>query len=61
MKIGKDFVVATHGEEVVKLLNSADEALKHCVKTGYIVQKRELRPSDDKAEEEFFTFVEFNP
>jgi len=29
---------------------------------GYIVQKRELRPSDEKAEgEEFFTYVEFNP
>lgn len=63
-KIGKDFDPAKDMERLAKALQNADDMLnnaKQNVSKGYIIQKKETKPSADGKEEFMYTNIEFHP
>ena len=69
LKIGKDFQPDDQEKiaAIAKVFESAQDFLNQVQsaenKKGYVIQKRETRPSPENpsAEEEFFTYLEFHP
>ena len=69
LKIGKDFQPDDQEKiaAIAKVFESAQDFLSQVQsaenKKGYVIQKRETRPSPENpsAEEEFFTYLEFHP
>lgn len=63
-KIGKDFDIERDMPKLAVALQNADNMLndaKKNVSKGYIIQKKEIKPSPDNKEEYIFTNVEFHP
>ncbi|KAK2574955.1 hypothetical protein KPH14_008718 [Odynerus spinipes] len=63
-KIGKDFDVTKDMSRLIEALQNADDMLKNAkanVSKGYIIQKRESKPSTDGKEEFIYANIEFHP
>lgn len=63
-KIGKDFIVAEHMPKLILALEYANEMMdlaKKNVSKGYIIQKKELKPTADNKEDFIYTNIEFHP
>ncbi|XP_043672655.1 nuclear export mediator factor NEMF homolog [Vespula pensylvanica] len=63
-KIGKDFDIAKDMSRLTVALKNADNMLndaKKNVSKGYIIQKKEIKPSPDSKEDFIFTNIEFHP
>ncbi|CAK9808303.1 Ribosome quality control complex subunit NEMF homolog [Anthophora plagiata] len=63
-KIGKDFNVAEHMPKLILALECADQMMDSArknVSKGYIIQKKELKPTTDGKEDFIYTNVEFHP
>lgn len=63
-KIGKDFNVAEHMPKLILALEDANEMMDFArknVSKGYIIQKKESKPSADDKEDFIYTNIEFHP
>ncbi|XP_043526724.1 nuclear export mediator factor NEMF homolog isoform X2 [Frieseomelitta varia] len=63
-KIGKDFIVAEHMPKLILALEYANEMMdlaRKNVSKGYIIQKKELKPTADNKEDFIYTNIEFHP
>ncbi|KOC59782.1 Nuclear export mediator factor NEMF like protein [Habropoda laboriosa] len=63
-KIGKDFNVAEHMSKLLLALECADQMMDFAhknVSKGYIIQKKEIKPTTDGKEDFIYTNVEFHP
>lgn len=63
-KIGKDFDIATDMPRLIVALQNADNMLNNAKKNvskGYIIQKKEIKPSPDNKEDFIFANIEFHP
>ncbi|KAF7397649.1 hypothetical protein HZH68_008871 [Vespula germanica] len=63
-KIGKDFDIAKDMSRLTVALKNADNMLNDAKKNaskGYIIQKKEIKPSPDSKEDFIFTNIEFHP
>ncbi|OAD59339.1 Nuclear export mediator factor NEMF like protein [Eufriesea mexicana] len=63
-KIGKDFNVVEHMSKLILALECANEMMdfaKTNVSKGYIIQKKELKPTADGKEDFIYTNIEFHP
>ncbi|CAK9822472.1 Ribosome quality control complex subunit NEMF homolog [Anthophora retusa] len=63
-KIGKDFNVAEHMSKLILALECADQMMDSArknVSKGYIIQKKEIKPTTDGREDFIYTNVEFHP
>ncbi|CAK9813864.1 Ribosome quality control complex subunit NEMF homolog [Anthophora quadrimaculata] len=63
-KIGKDFNVAEHMPKLILALECADQMMDSArknVSKGYIIQKKEIKPTTDGREDFIYTNVEFHP
>ncbi|XP_076659228.1 nuclear export mediator factor NEMF homolog Clbn isoform X1 [Halictus rubicundus] len=63
-KIGKDFNVKDHMPKLILALECASdmmEAARKNVSQGYIIQKKEAKPTTDDKEDFIYTNIEFHP
>ncbi|CAL7949854.1 unnamed protein product [Xylocopa violacea] len=63
-KIGKDFNVLEHLPKLIQALECANEMMdtaKKNVSKGYIIQKRESKPTADNKEDFIYANIEFHP
>ncbi|XP_046823727.1 nuclear export mediator factor NEMF homolog isoform X1 [Vespa crabro] len=63
-KIGKDFDIVKDMSRLIVALQSADDMLndaKKNISKGYIIQKKEIKPSPDNEEDFIFANIEFHP
>lgn len=63
-KIGKDFNVAEHMPKLILALEYANEMMDFArknVSKGYIIQKKESKPTADGKEDFIYTNIEFQP
>ncbi|XP_033356779.1 nuclear export mediator factor NEMF homolog isoform X1 [Bombus vosnesenskii] len=63
-KIGKDFNVAEHMPKLILALEYANEMMDFArknVSKGYIIQKKESKPTADGKEDFMYTNIEFHP